>query len=121
MRNMRNAVDRVSNENTNMAAMTPPTLMGVKALANSRVTTSAVSSAEVVLSAMALLMYRARRRMTRRSRSICLSLASLDVCSRRSSSVRARSTMRDNRCVSMLSVIPTPESRNTGPSASWMM
>ena len=33
---------------TNMPAMTPPTLSGVNSLANSRVTTSAVSNAEVV-------------------------------------------------------------------------
>ena len=55
MRNMRNAVERHTIDATNMTAMTPPTLMGVNALANSSVTTSAVSNADVVHSAMALL------------------------------------------------------------------
>src|SRR5215471_1373703 len=48
------------------------------------------------------------------------SFFSLLVSSRWSSILRARSTMRASRCVSMLSVMPTPEIRNTGPSASWI-
>ena len=107
-------------DSTNMPAMTPPTEMGVNSLANSSVTTSAVSSAELVLSAMAALMWRARRKMTFRSSSMVASFFSLEVDSRWVSRLRARSTMRASRCVSMLSVIPTPEIRNTGPSASWM-
>ena len=51
-----NAVDRHAVEATNMMAMAAPTPKGENSLANNRVTTSVVSSADVVLSAMALLM-----------------------------------------------------------------
>lgn len=76
--------------------------------------------ARYINSAIALLMYRARRAITLRSKSMCASVFSFEVVSRCTSSDRARSTMRDNRLVNMPSVMPTPLMRNTGPSASWI-
>jgi hypothetical protein len=120
MRKSRNASDRQIIAAENNTATTTPAAIGVNSLANRIVTTSVVSSAETVDRAIAPLMYLVRRKIARRSLSIRLSRSASVVRSRWSSSVRARSTMRDSRWVSMLSVMPTPESRKTGPRASWI-
>lgn len=114
---VRNATTKANMATMKSSAIAPDKLKRRKSAVNKVAITRHTNNPETVHKVMAELIKRARRESVESwaSRSSLLSPAAVR---RRSSSVRARSIIRLKRWVNTVSVIPTPESRKTGATAS---